>query len=330
MVGIKHCGILGLTVSMSLAGILQAQEPVLNIQAPATAPILEAAPAAPAVVPEVKEVPPVVKHEPAPVVTNHPVHTAAPEVAHTATNLPAHTATNEAVAPVVHVAVIPTNEVVVTPESAKFFVDTWKDPSFQVGTRMLQVKMQDKSRGKPNDGSFFGTITQINEKQDNVPDKVYLQYRLFDSAFWLGVSYDHVTVHTMDDLSLVPDGSGSDGDEEIQGFSPYLQAAWDNQTRFTPFAQAGYAFYQAKFLPNSWGDNRQRWVDAKSSVSGFELGAGLGIRLYKNLSADIFAKYVKVDDITGNWYFNYGNNYGGPFVMTMSYVAYGAGLSCRF
>lgn len=321
---VKRVGVGILGVSLSV-GLSQAQEPVMNIQAPATAPILESEPV-------LKETPPVE--------TNAPVHKEAHIAAHVATNVPTHVpvhvaVTNAPVEPAVAVVATHTNAivpapVVVVPEINKFFVDTWKDPSFQVGTRMLQVKLQDKTRGKPSDGSYFGTITRINEKQDNAPDKVYLQYRLFDSPVWFGVSYDHVTAHTQDDLSLVPDGSGSDGDEEITGFTPYLQAAWDNQTRFTPFAEAGYAFYQAKFVPNSWGNNGQRWVDAKSSVSGIELGGGLNVRLYKNLSADIFAKYVKVDDITGSWYYNYGNNYGGPFIMTMSYVAYGAGLSCRF
>jgi len=205
----------------------------------------------------------------------------------------------------------------------------WKAADWQIGTRYTQVKLQDKTRGTPSDGSFFGTITQITEKQDGWPNKAYIQYRLFKSPVWLGVSYDHVVAHTMDDLSIVPDGSGSDGDEEIQGAIPYLQAAWDNKTRLTPYAQAGMAFYQAKFHPNSWGDNHERWVAAKSNVTGIELGGGLNVRLYKNLSADLFAKYMKVDDITGDWYYAYGIH-GGPFIMTMSYVAYGAGLNWRF
>lgn len=207
----------------------------------------------------------------------------------------------------------------------------WKSASWQVGTRYLQVKLQDKTRGTPGNGSYFGTITAITEKQDGVPDKAYIQYRLSDWPLWVGVSYDHVVARTMDDGNGdgIPDASGGDGDEEIQGAIPYLQAAWDNPTRLTPYVQAGYAFYQAKFKPNSWGDNGMRWVSAKSNVRGLELGGGLNIRLYKNISADLFAKYMKVDDITGDWYYAYGLH-GGPFVMTMSYVAYGGGLSWRF
>lgn len=337
MVGFQCVGMMVLMGFMFFAGVLQAQEPALNIQAPATAPILEAEPVAPVSVPEVKEAAPVVEPEPVPAVAPAPAHKITPVVVHTATNVPLlHVATNAPVVPVMHVAVVPTNAVVVStnevviPEGDKFFVDSWKDPSFQVGTRFMQVKLQNKTRGTPNNGSFFGTITEISEIQDNTPDKVYLQARLCHSPVWLGVSYDHVSARTMDDGNGdgVADMIGSDGDEEVKGFIPYVQAAWDNTTRFTPYAQIGYAFYQAKFLPNSWGDNGRRWVEATSSVKGLEFGGGLGVRLYKNLSADLFAKTMKVDDITGEWH-GHGSS-GGPFVMTMSYVAYGAGLSCRF
>jgi len=243
-----------------------------------------------------------------------------------------------AAVPVAPSVVTPPAPSVVTPPAAEAVkipeveaTTAWTSASWQIGTRFLQVKLQDDIRGTPNNGSFFGTITQIHEKQDNAPDKIYLQYRLFQSAVWVGVSYDHFMARTMDDGNGdgIADMIGSDGDEEIKGAIPYLQAAWDNDTRFTPYAQIGYAFYQAKFLPNSWGANGTRWVDAKSGVHGVELGGGLNIRLYKNLSADLFARSMKVNDITGDWYYNHGM-YGGPFVMTMSYVAYGGGVSWRF
>ncbi|MEI8138550.1 MAG: hypothetical protein WCI03_01640 [bacterium] len=338
--GVLKCVSLVIVIGLlSFVSGVQAQELAQNIQAPATAPVVEPAPVTPVAVPVVTET------VPAYVTTNIPLHQTAAAVVHIATNMPAHgatngtahVATNAAVVPVTHVVeahtnvvIAPATEEMVITEGDQFFVDTWKHPSFQVGTRSLQVKLSDTTRGTPMNGSFFGTITEISEVQDNSPDKVFIQARLPHTPIWLGVSYDHVTARTMDDINGdgVPDAAGGDGDEEIKGFVPYVQAAWDNETRFTPYAQVGYAFYQADFIPNSWGDNGHRWVDATSSVHGFELGGGLGVRLYKNLSADLFAKTVKVDDITGEWH-GHGAS-GGPFVMTMSYVAYGAGLSCRF
>jgi opacity protein-like surface antigen len=288
----------------SVISVAQAQEPALNVQPPVSAPILDSgsspAPANEAPVPTAEK--PVNVAEVPVVVPDAPVIPVVPVV----TPVPANVAE--------------------TPSQS------WNNTSWQVGTRYTEVQLQDKSRGTPGDGSFFGTITGITEEQDGWPNKAYVQYRLFKSPVWLGVSYDHVTARTMDDSNGdgVADLGGGDGSEEIQGVIPYLQAAWDNKSRFSPYVQAGLGFYQAEFKPNSWGNNGQRFVEAKSNVTGVELAGGLNIRLYKNLSADIFAKYMKVDDIAGDWFFNYGNNYGGPFIMTMSYVAYGAGLNLRF
>jgi opacity protein-like surface antigen len=290
-------GILMVGLIAGMMGIAGAEEPAMNIPLPVAAPILDNGTNAPG------------PTNASPVDVNV-IHTNEVKTIHPPEILPP-----------VDVAVIPELD-----ESA-----AWKATQWQVGTRYTQVKLQDKTRRTPGEGSFFGTITEITEKQDGFPNKVYLQYRLFDSPVWFGVSYDHVTARTMDDGNGdgIPDPSGGDGDEEIQGVIPYLHAAWDNATRLTPYAQAGIAFYQAKFLPNSWGDNGTRWVSAKSNVTGVELGGGLNVRIYKNLSADLFAKYMKIDDITGDWYYARGLH-GGPFVMTMSYTAYGAGLSFRF
>jgi len=284
-------------VVAGMLGAAYAEEPALNIPLPATEPVLDSG-------------------------TNAPVSTnALPVVVPVSSTNEVKTVLPAVVPGPVTVATIPELD-----QSA-----AWKSAQWQVGTRYTQVKLQDKTRGTPGNGSFFGTITEISEKQDGWPNKIYLQYRLFDSPVWFGLSYDHVTAHTMDDGNGdgIPDASGGDGDEEIQGVIPYLQAAWDNSTRLTPYAQAGIAYYQAKFLPNSWGENGMRWVNAKGNVTGIELAGGLNVRLYKNVSADLFAKYMKVDDITGDWYYAYGAH-GGPFVMTMSYVAYGAGLNWRF
>ena len=302
----KKIVILGLVVVagmlVGMAGTVRGEEPALNVQLPDAAPVLETGVVTP------------VHTNAIPSTTNH---VAKPAIVSTEVN---------PVSPVLVPATVAAVPSGIVDES-----EAWKSASWQVGTRYTQVKLQDKTRGTPGNGSYFGTITEITEKQDGFPNKVYLQYRLFQSPVWFGVSYDHVVAQTMDDGNGdgIPDTSGGDGNEEIQGVIPYLQAAWDNSSRFTPYAQAGLGFYHAKFLPNSWGDNGMRWVSAKGNVTGVELGGGLNVRIYKNLSADLFAKYMKVDDITGDWYYAYGAH-GGPFVMTMSYVAYGAGVSWRF
>jgi opacity protein-like surface antigen len=208
--------------------------------------------------------------------------------------------------------------------------EAWKDTSWQVGTRLMRIELQDKTRGEPFKGSFVGTITEITEDQDSAPDKVYAQYRLMKTPCWIGVSYDHVSARTMDDSNGdgIADRGGGDGFVDIQGFIPYIQAAWDNKTRMTPFVQAGYALYNAEFKADSnWSDGGRRKMNL-DNTTGVELAGGLNVRLYKNWSADVFARYMEVDDVTGDFLLN--GEKQSDIVFTMSYLAYGAGISCRF
>jgi hypothetical protein len=90
----------------------------------------------------------------------------------------------------------------------------------------------------------------------------------------------------------------------------------------------GYAFYQCEFdeLP-SWSSGGRKVMNL-DSTTGFELAGGLGIRLYKNLSADLYVRQMQVDDITGEYLMD--GRKQSDIIFTMSYTAFGAGLSCRF
>ena len=85
MSGIKRFGF-GFSVGLIFAvGALQAQEPALNIQAPATAPVVTHE----VVAPVITEVVPVVPSAPAPVATNVPLpHVAPVAVSYTHLTLP--------------------------------------------------------------------------------------------------------------------------------------------------------------------------------------------------------------------------------------------------
>lgn len=307
-------GLLVMAGGLLVSGLARAQEPVLEVQPPAAQPILETGdtPAPTNEVPVAPEVKPVPVEAPA--VTNVPPAVVAP-------------------VPVVPVVPLETNvppEVVTGEETP---AQAWKDTSWQVGTRYLDVQLQDKTRGTPGNGSFFGSITTISEEQDSMPDKLYLQYRIMKSPFWIGVSRDHVRAETLDDITGdgVADPNTGDGSVDLAGFIPYIQAVWDNKTRLTPYVQVGYGFYQADFEENEvWGGEGMRRVDLKGDVNGIELAGGLHVRLYRNLAADIFAKSMQIDDVKGEWYTARGRVKGGDVVLTMSYVAYGAGLSYRF
>ncbi len=333
------------SVLSSMGFVVLAQEPALNIQAPATAPILDAEPEAKPAAPVVKEAVPVVK--PVHHVTTHPLTSNASVATHSVTTnaqVPhaaphvAATPTNNVTAPVTHVVahpatnavVLPITQVTDVPEGDQFFVDTWKHPSFQIGTRVIQVELTDTTRGTPFNDSFVGSITEITEEQDTAPNKLYVQARIPKTPCWLGVSYDHVRAQTMDDSDGdgLADSGGGDGAVDVEGYIAYLQAAWDNTTRFTPFIQVGYAFYDCNFEENAnWSNGGQKAMTL-DSTTGFELAAGLGIRIYRNLSADVFYRQMAMDDITGEYTMN-GDKMS-DVIYTMSYTGFGAGINCRF
>jgi len=224
-------------------------------------------------------------------------------------------------------ALPPSGETLITPamEESSCFWGCWR-----IGTRYTHFKLKDKTRGEPFNGSFVGTITQIDEEQDNVPNKLYIQYRLPKVPVWLGVSYDHARAVTMDDGNGdgIVDHLGGDGSVDLPGYIAYVQADWENSTRLMPYVQLGYAFYQSEFKPNAnWSDSGRRQMNLKDTT-GTELAGGVAVRLYKNWSADLFAQLMTVKDVKGDYVLNGQKQQ--DIIFTMSYMAYGAGVSCTF
>ncbi len=191
---------------------------------------------------------------------------------------------------------------------------------WEVGTRYLNDSLQDKTRGKRFVGSFVGSITELKNKQDDVPDKVFAQGRIMDWPVWAGLSYDRVRAMTWD--------GATDGNVDLRGVIPYVQGVWANSTRFTPYAEVGFAWYQSKFDADPGWSQGGTHVMNLDNTTGVEIGAGTGIRIYKNLAADIYLRYMKVNDVTGVYTLNGSKE--DDIVFTMSYVAYGLGVTYVF
>jgi len=203
---------------------------------------------------------------------------------------------------------------------------------WRVGTRYLNTSLQDKHRGTEFNGSFVGTLTELKDKQDSIPDKLFVQGRLMDWPVWIGVSYDRALAKTWEGNrppEKIANGEfGSDGDVDLRGVIPYVQGVWENSTRFTPYVEMGMGFYESKFdALSSWSEGGNNRIDL-GSTKGWEIAGGTGIRIYKQWSADLYARYMKLDDVTGT--FHSRGSEGQPVVFTMSYVAFGVGVAYGF
>ena len=206
--------------------------------------------------------------------------------------------------------------------SPEWETDVSTSSCWMIGTRVTQFSLKDDTRGERFKDSFMGTITEIEAEQDNTPDKLFVQYRLPETVVWIGVSYDHIRAKTLDE-------GGTDGSVEISGFIPYLQARWENETVAVPYIEVGLAFYKADFEESDeWSDHGRRYVELDGSVMGREIAGGVAIQVYKGLSVDLYAQYMDVDDITGDYYIN--DRRDGDVIFTLSHVTYGIGAQVQF
>ena len=217
--------------------------------------------------------------------------------------------------PVEHVKIAPS---IVEPEpESEAGAGPW-----MVGTRIIRFELQDDTRGTRFNDSFMGSVTEIKDEQDDFPNKLFVQYRLVESAFWVGISYDHLSAETWD-------GYGSDGSVELEGLIPYVQARWNNETRAVPYIEAGLAFYEVSFDESSgWSNDGSRTVKLDDSVMGMEIAGGVSVQVYEGLSIDLYARYMDVEDIKGGYYIDGYRD--GDAIFTMSYMAYGLGVQYQF
>lgn len=193
---------------------------------------------------------------------------------------------------------------------------------WMIGTRILQFELQDDTRGTKFHDSFMGSITELKDEQDDSPNKVFVQYRLVESPFWIGVTYDHLRAAAWDE-------GGTDGSVDLSGCIPYLQARWENETRAVPYVELGLAYYEVDFEESSgWSNDGQRYVKLDDSVWGTDIAGGVSIRVYEGLSVDLYVRYMDVEDINGAYYINGSRD--GDAIFTMSHTAYGLGVQYQF
>lgn len=242
--------------------------------------------------------------------TNAPAVPATNAVAPAVTNVPAPVATNVAApVPPHHVPVIEA----ATPAKPAEAPEAGERDNWLVGTRVMGISLSDKT-------ADMGSIKKIEENQDYAPIRLFVQRRIAEAPVWVGVSYDQVSAKTLD-------SGGGDGDVELQGLIPYIQAGWENSSCFRPYVELGFALYQADFKENSWSDGGRRTVKL-DDPTGFELAGGVDVALARGWHLDVYLRSMSIDDVKGGYYID--GRKDGPATYTMSYVGYGLGVAHAF
>ena len=205
---------------------------------------------------------------------------------------------------------------------------------WEVGTRITHVILLEDHRGErdnpPENPSFVGTVTKLNDEQDYLPYKFYVQYRL-QPYLAIGVALDRFGAEAFDEGrrdeegNLVEGTSGADGTTWLTGPLLYVSGRYLNDTMFTPYGELGLAHYFASFEESSgWGSSKAFELDDPTGVYG---AIGCEARFDGHWSADLYGRYMNVD-VDGVYTVN--GRERGDILFTMSNLTLGIGAKYTF
>jgi len=194
----------------------------------------------------------------------------------------------------------------------------------EVGTRILYVELLNDSQGPAPENSYIGSITGLDADQDYTPARPYIQVMIPRNNYKLGVgiSYDHMTVATVDD-------GGGDGDIDMTSLQLYLVAACTSHPYLSPYGEIGLAMYDNSFEPHAdWSDNGTRSMHLDdTTVPYFALGCD--VKIDDDWSVDLYLRYVDVD-VDGEYIFKPDGRDPESFTFTLEHLAYGLGVKYVF
>lgn len=206
----------------------------------------------------------------------------------------------------------------------------WIKGHLEIGTRVTYFWLTDSKRD-PNSGiddspgSFYGSINELDGKQDYLPLKIFVDYK-FNRYFGAELTWDQFRADT-----ITQNDGHTDGSINLIGPIASLFARCPTDTRFTPYVGGGIAYFFADFEENSvWHDPPGRGeiqtMDLNNEWAWLFYG-GCNINISGPWSADMIVRYTKVETDGIHW--NNGGIGGYPS-FPMSNVSAGIGLRYSF
>jgi opacity protein-like surface antigen len=203
----------------------------------------------------------------------------------------------------------------------------WISTRLSVGARFTYYWLEETRRSGENgydnsdlSGNFLGSLWGLDAQQHYFPNP-YLEYRVA-SGFGIGVMYDQLRVRTLDWANQEQTVTAGDGDLEIRGVGVYWVARYRNASRYSPYATAGYAWYQSHFFvtPGWAAAGRQFLVE---DTEGWFVSGGCTVNVAKHLGVDASVRYSHLADVAARAQL-VGNRYRtGSFPMRYSAITLG-------
>ncbi len=169
----------------------------------------------------------------------------------------------------------------------------------EIGTRILHTTLDEPSRrgrvppgADPNrpaqrEGTFLGSLTDLDVDQEYAPVRLYLQY-FFHPNFGAGISYDEIRAETTDAL-------GSDGFVEMSGPLLYVVGRFQTDRGLTPFAELGIGLYNAGYDEDPVWANKGRSNERAMAVedpTAFYIGLGCDVAINDRWSLNLYTRAV--------------------------------------
>jgi hypothetical protein len=221
------------------------------------------------------------------------------------------------------------DEAAAPPEPASRFGQKFIATRLSVGARFTFYWLEDTRRcangacdNRDITGNFLGSLWGLDAQQHYFPNP-YLEYRVV-SAFGVGVMYDELRARTLDWANDEHTQTAGDGDLELRGVGVYLVARYRNRSRFEPYANAGFAWYQSHFYVSPGWAAPGRSFEVEDTQGWF--GAlGCKVRLGRHMGVDALFRHSDVGDVSARAYLGIGNRYrAGAFPMRYDALAIGA------
>ena len=203
----------------------------------------------------------------------------------------------------------------------------------EVGARITYFQLKDDERGIRNNWdlqrNFIGSIWGLEEKQSYIP-KPYVQYAIIKYA-GVGLSYDELTVKTVDWGNLEGTVKGGDGDCVIRGPAVYVFGRYPNSTWFTPFIELGYVKYFADFKETAaWAAVAPGYRFEVDDTESHYFAAGCDVRITDQWQAGIYYRRLYDAHVDARAYFTPGPQVGRYGSFPFDSRQFGVGVSYRF